>query len=133
VAKPKTGPKAAAEILKGLDEATRTRIFSEIQKKDPKLADIIQNQMFLFDDLLKIENSILQAFLLELDRNLLALALRKVKPELKDKVFEVLPKRLRQELEESIASMGPKKISDVETAQKKIADMIYLKTKKDET
>lgn len=124
MAKPSTGPRGAAELLAGLDDATRERILGEIKSQDPKLAAAIADQMFLFEDLLKVATETLQPILVSLDRTLLATALRKSSHELKTHLLSALPSRSRTELEELIVTIGPKKESDVYAAQKKIAELI---------
>lgn len=128
--KPSTGPRGAAELLAGLDDATRERILGEIKQQDPKLAAAIEDQMFLFEDLIKIDSELLQPILITLDRMLLATALRKSSHELKMHLLGALPNRSRTEIEELIVTIGPKKESDVFAAQKKISELINQLNKK---
>ncbi|MCM0607355.1 MAG: hypothetical protein KA715_14795 [Xanthomonadaceae bacterium] len=125
MAKPSTGPRGAAELLAGLDDATRERILGEIKEQDPKLASAIEDLMFLFEDLLRIDAASLQPFLINLDRTLLATALRKSSHELKMHLLSALPSRSRTEIEELIVTIGAKKESDVYAAQKKISELIH--------
>lgn len=128
--KPSTGPRGAAEALAGLDEATRERIMAEIQAKDPKLADAIKNQMFLFQDLLKYPTQELQTVLMTMDRSLLAIALRKSDDEVKNHLMHALTSRMRNEMEELIATVGPQKQSDIESAQRKIVELFIVQRSK---
>lgn len=131
MAKPSTGPRGAAELLAGLDDASRDRILGEIKSQNPQLAQAISDQMFVFEDLIKIETKTLSPILIDLDRNLLATALRKSSHELKEHVLGAIPSRARSEIEELIVTIGAQKQADVFSAQKKIIELITaLKTKK---
>ncbi|HUU95045.1 MAG TPA: FliG C-terminal domain-containing protein, partial [Phycisphaerae bacterium] len=80
--------------------------------------------MFVFEDILRVEDRGIQAVLKEIDNDELALALRTASDELKDKIFSNMSERAAQLIKEEMEFMGPVRVSDVEGAQQKIVDVV---------
>jgi flagellar motor switch protein FliG len=118
---PFDGVTAAAEMLNQLDPDDRRRILAELIIKDPKLAARIDERMFTFEDLLELEPTSLQTLVKDVHINRLALALRHASEPLKEAIMGAFPKRARDEVEEKIQALGPRRITDIQTAQKEIA------------
>ncbi len=114
------GIKTVADILNNAAKETEQTILELIEEHEPSRAESIRSLMFVFDDLASIDDRGMQAILKEISTNDLALALKTASDELKDKIFRNMSKRAVQILKEEIESMGPVRVSDVETAQQNI-------------
>jgi len=114
------GPKMVAEILNNCDRATEQMVLDAIEEKDDTLADSIRQLMFIFDDLINIDDRGIQAILKEVSSDDLALALKTASEELKDKIFRNMSKRASEILKEEMETKGPVKVSEVEAAQQNI-------------
>ena len=114
------GLKAAAEMLAHLDTAAREKLLANVAERDSALADQLQKQMFVFEDLVHLPPSDLQLVLKEISQTRLALALRNVPEEVKNKLFENMSVRGGESLREEINSQGPRRVSDVESAQSEV-------------
>lgn len=114
------GVQAVVKMLEAMDPKSREKLLMNIAREDPALAIEIEKRLLRFESLLKLEDADLQALLRELPLSLLALAMRKVSTELKDKIFRNLPKRTAQSLDENITALGPRRIKEVERAQREI-------------
>jgi len=114
------GRKAIAEILNNSDRTTEESIFSRLEDKDKALADSIRELMFVFDDIITIDDRSIQMILKEVGTEDLSLALKTASEELKAKMFKNMSQRAAEILKEEISSKGPVKVSDVEKAQLKV-------------
>ncbi len=131
------GFKQAMELLKNLDEKTRSRILTEMQQKDPTLAThlakSVAKNLFSFAELQELSDRSLQSLLRKVPQEKLVLALRGATPEMKDKVFKNLSARMSAVIKEELMALGPQKRAEVEKAQQEVlefADKMGLKVEK---
>lgn len=117
------GVQTVAEMLNVMDKNTEKSIMSRVEEKDPLLAEEIRKLMFIFEDIIKIDDRGIQALLKEVSNDKLLLALKTANQEIKDKIFKNLSKRASELLQDDLATMGPTRISDVETAQMQIVNV----------
>lgn len=114
------GVKIAANILNLMDASLEGRIMEKVREADENLAQRIQDLMFVFDDLAKVDDRGIQSLLREVPSDQLVLGLKGADPALREKVFANMSKRAGETLREELENKGPVKISDVEAAQKEI-------------
>jgi flagellar motor switch protein FliG len=114
------GAQTVAELLARLDKSAEQVILNTIAEHDPALADTIRSLMFVFDDLVKVDDRGIQELLKEIDKNDLAIALRGASPEVKEKFLRNMSSRAAEMLKEDMEARGPVKVSDVEKAQQTI-------------
>jgi len=114
------GIKAAASILNLSDGGVESRIMEQILAQDEELAQKIQDNMFVFDNLKEVDDRGIQTLLREIASDQLLLALRGADDELKDKIFRNMSKRAAEMLREDLAAAAPARLVDVEAAQKEI-------------
>jgi flagellar motor switch protein FliG len=114
------GPKVAANIINFLDGSLSNRIMEEIGIADESLATRIQDMMFVFNDLLEIDDRGIQELLRGVASDKLLLALKGADDRIKEKVFKNMSQRAAEMLRDDLAARGPVKLSDVESAQKEI-------------
>ncbi|QDT17641.1 flagellar motor switch protein FliG [Alienimonas californiensis] len=118
------GAPRVAEILNVTDRMTNKGILESLDRDDADLADQIRRLMFVFDDLLKLDNKAIQALLKEVDTSRWALALKGAGQELTDKVLGNLSQRAADMLREEMDYLGPVKLSEVEAAQGAVVDTV---------
>jgi len=118
------GVQAVAEILNLAGRAAEKAILGGLVDDSPVLVDEIRRLMFVFEDILRVDDRGIQAVLKEIDNDELALALRTASDELKDKIFSNMSERAAQLIKEEMEFMGPVRVSDVEGAQQKIVDVV---------
>ncbi|MBC7603484.1 MAG: flagellar motor switch protein FliG, partial [Ramlibacter sp.] len=114
------GPKTAAEILNFMGGAAETTVLGAIRAEDADLATKIEEQMFTFADLLKLDNKGMQRLLRDVSGDQLVIALKAAEPEMREKVFANMSTRAAETLKEDLESKGPVRLSDVEAQQKEI-------------
>jgi flagellar motor switch protein FliG len=114
------GIKAVAEILNQSDRSTEQMVLEKMEKDNQKLADSIRQLMFVFDDLIQVDDKGIQTILKEVRTEDLSLALKTAASGLKEKIFKNMSKRAAQILKEEMEMKGPAKVSDVEKAQQSI-------------
>jgi flagellar motor switch protein FliG len=114
------GVKSAAEIINMLGNSIETSVLDYIREADPELAQKIMDNMFTFDDLLKIDDRGIQALLKEVQSESLIIALKGATPELREKVFTNMSTRAAETLREDLESRGPVRVSEVESEQKEM-------------
>lgn len=114
------GMKTIAEILNHSDRSTEEALFQKLEEKDKALADSIRELMFVFDDLVELDDRSIQMVLKEVATEELSLALKTASDGLKAKIFKNMSLRASEILKEEIAAKGPVKVSDVEKAQLKV-------------
>lgn len=117
------GVQPVAEMLNVMDKNTETSIMSRIEEKDPILAEEIRKLMFVFEDIVKIDDKGIQALLKEVPNDKLLLALKTADEEIKQKIFKNISQRAANLLKEDLANMGPSRLSDVEGAQVEIVNI----------
>lgn len=114
------GVKCAAEILNFLDSSAEASLMEDLKKSDENLASQIQDLMFVFDNLIDVDDRGIQALLREISSDSLILALKGADEALREKVFRNMSKRAAELLRDDMENRGPVRISDVEAAQKEI-------------
>lgn len=114
------GLKAAAEILNFIEPSKSTAIMESIAKADEPLSTRIQDLMFVFDDLIDLEDRAMQEILRQVPADKLLLALKAADEQLKEKIYKNMSQRAAQMLKDDLEAKGPVKLSDVEAAQKEI-------------
>lgn len=112
-----SGVVLVAEILNTIEKSHEERIFEQLMEIDPELAEEIRNNMFVFDDLVNLDDRGIQTLLKEVDNQTLILALKTADEIIKNKIYNNLSKRASEMLQEDMEVMGPTKLSDVEKAQ----------------
>jgi flagellar motor switch protein FliG len=118
------GVSTIAEILNLVDRTTEKSILDGIETEDPDLVDQIRRLMFVFEDILKVNDKGIQAVLKEVDNEELCLALKTGSDELKEKIFKNMSARASELIKEDMEYMGPVRLSDVEAAQQRIVDVV---------
>jgi flagellar motor switch protein FliG len=118
------GVNAVADMLNLADRATEKGILELLENEDPELVEQIRRLMFVFEDIMLVNDKGIQAVLKEIDNDELALALKTASPELRDKIFKNMSERAAQLIKEDMEYMGPVRVSDVEAAQQRIVDVV---------
>jgi flagellar motor switch protein FliG len=117
------GVQPIAEMLNVMDKSTEQGIMSRVEEKDPQLAEEIRKLMFVFEDLIFVDNRGMQTILKEVPNEKLVVALKTAPDQVKDKVFGNISKRASDLLKDDLNAMGPVRLSDVETAQQEIINI----------
>lgn len=118
------GVERLAEILNLADEMSSELIMSEIEENDPELASQIKQKMFVFEDIVLVDDKGFQKLLRKVETAELAVALKAASNEVKDKVLRNMSQRAGDMLKEEIDDMGPVRMNDVTAAQQKITALI---------
>ena len=119
-----SGLDIAAEIVNNLPKEIAQELLDEIRKENPSLADSIEERMFKFEDIIKLDNRAIIEILKAVDKNDLLLALKGAPQEIMDKFLSNMSKRAAQMFLEDLEALGPVKKSDVERARKKVIAII---------
>ena len=119
-----SGIDVAAEIVNALPKETQVELLEEIKKEDEILAENIEERMFKFEDIIKLDNKAIIEILKSVDKNELMMALKGASQEILDKFLSNMSKRAAEMFLEDMEVLGPVKRSDVEKAQKKIIERI---------
>lgn len=114
------GAKAAANILNFMDSSAESDLIEKIRESDEKLADEIEDLMFVFEDLVDIEDRGFQTLMREVSSDVLAMALKGASDAIKAKVFKNMSQRAAEMLRDDLDAKGPVRLSEVEGAQKEI-------------
>ncbi|MEM7227926.1 MAG: flagellar motor switch protein FliG [Planctomycetota bacterium] len=118
------GVQTVAEILNLVDRGTEKSILDGIEAEDTELVEEIRRLMFVFEDILMVDDKGIQSVLKEVDNDELILALKTASEDLKEKVFGNMSARAADLIKEDMEYMGPVRLSDVETAQQRIVDIV---------
>lgn len=118
------GVDAVVEILNTVDRGTEKHIMENLEIEEPELADEIRKKMFVFEDILLLDDRSIQRVLREVDNNDLAIALKGSNEQVQNAIFSNLSKRLAAMIKEDMEFMGPVRMKDVEEAQQKIVNII---------
>lgn len=119
------GVDSVVEILTNVDRGTEKHILETLESEDAELTDEIKKKMFVFEDIINLDNRSIQRVLREVtDNRELATALKGSKPEVQDVIYANLSKRLAAMIKEDMDFMGPVRRSDSEEAQQKIVNII---------
>jgi flagellar motor switch protein FliG len=118
------GVESIVEILNLVDRSTEKVIIESLEEEDPELAEDIKKRMFVFEDIVMLDDRAIQKVLREVDVSEMAKALKSVDTEVQDKIFRNMSKRASQLLKEDMEYMGPIRMKDVEESQQKIVSII---------
>ncbi len=118
------GVKTVSEILNVMDRATERQILESIEEENPDLATEIKKLMFVFEDLMLVDDKGIQNILKEIENKELALALKLASEDLKEKIFKNMSTRAAELIREELEYMGPVRIADVEQAQQAIVEIV---------
>ena len=118
------GVDAIVEVLNRVDRTTERTIIENLEIQDPELAEEIKRRVFVFEDIVLLDDRSLQLVLREIESKDLALALKASSNEVGEKIYKNMSKRAADMLREEIEYMGPVRIRDVEEAQQKIVNVI---------
>ena len=118
------GVDAVVDILNSVDRSTEKHIMETLEIEEPELADEIRKKMFVFEDILLLDDRAIQRVLRDVDNNDMALALKSANEQVQAAVFNNMSKRLAVMIKEDMEFMGPVRMKDVEEAQQKIVNII---------
>ena len=118
------GVDAIVDILNTVDRGTEKHIMESLEIEQPELADEIRKKMFVFEDILLLDDRAIQRVLRDVDNNDLGIALKGANEEVQNVIFKNLSKRLAAMIKEDMEFMGPVRMKDVEEAQQKIVGVI---------
>jgi flagellar motor switch protein FliG len=118
------GVRLVAQILNVTDRMTNKGVLENLEQEDSDLVNEIKRLMFVFDDLLKLDDKAIQAVLKEVDNNQWAIALKGASEELKQKILGNLSERAAELLKEEMQYAGPQRVSDVEAMQAQIVEVV---------
>lgn len=118
------GPKALVDLLNRVDRSTERLILESLSENNPEMADAVKNMMFVFEDIVQLEDRAVQAVLKEVDMKDLATALKGTSGEVQEKIFRNMSERAVAMLKEDMEFMGPVKLRLVEEAQQKTVAVI---------
>ncbi len=118
------GVDAIVEILNSVDRGTEKHIVESLEMEEPELADEIRRKMFVFEDILLLDDRTVQRVLRDVENSDLSIALKSANEDVKNLIFNNLSKRLATMIQEDMEFMGPVRMKDVEEAQQKIVNVI---------
>ena len=118
------GIDAVAEVLNLVDRGTEKTIIEALEEEDPELAEQIKKKMFVFEDIVLLDDRAIQRVLREVDNQELAKALKSVDAEVQEKIMKNMSRRASSLLREDMDFMGPIRLKDVEDCQQKIVNII---------
>lgn len=118
------GIEAVVEVLNGVDRSTERTILDSLEIQDPELADEIKKRMFVFEDIVILDDRAIQRVVREVDSDDLQLALKVASDEVKDIVFKNMSQRMAETFKDEMEYMGPVRLRDVEEAQTRIVSVI---------
>lgn len=118
------GVDAVVDILNTVDRGTEKHIMETLEIEEPELADEIRKKMFVFEDILLLDDRAIQRVLRDVDNNDLAIACKGSNEEVQTRIFNNMSKRLAEMIKEDMEFMGPVRMKDVEEAQQKIVNII---------
>jgi len=118
------GPRAVADVFNRLGAKSSKSTLSQIEQQDEELATLIKDMMFTFEDMVSLDKNAITETLKAVDKAELMLALKSSPEELKEKFFSAMSERARDAFEEEMQFLGAVKMKDVETAQRKIVEVV---------
>jgi flagellar motor switch protein FliG len=118
------GLESVVEVLNRVDRGTERTIMEGLQEVDEELADEIKKRMFVFEDIVTLDDRAVQLVLREVDNRELALALKMASEEVAQKIYRNMSKRAADMLQEDLEYLGPVRLRDVEEAQQKIVNVV---------
>jgi flagellar motor switch protein FliG len=118
------GVDAVVEVLSGVDRQTEKTILDALEIQDPELAEEIKKRMFVFEDIVTLDNRSIQRIIRECDNDDLLLALKISSDEVKQIIFRNMSQRMAEVFKEEMEIMGPVRLREVEEAQMRIVSVI---------
>ena len=118
------GIDAVVAIVNSADRTTERNIMEYLEENDPELAEEIKKRLFVFEDIIRLDDRSLQRILREVDMKELGLALKGATEELRTKFFKNMSKRAAEMLQEDMDYMGPVRVKDVEESQQKVVNIV---------
>jgi len=118
------GIDSIVQILNGVDRGTERTILDALEIQDPELAEDIKKRMFVFEDIVSIDNRSIQRIIRDVENSDLQLALKVSSEEVREAVFRNMSKRMAETFQEEMEFMGPVRLRDVEEAQTRIVAII---------
>ncbi len=118
------GPKALVDLLNRVDRSTERLIMDSLTENNPELAETVKNMMFVFEDIIQLDDRAIQSIMKEVDMKELATALKGTAGEVQEKIFKNMSERAVAMLKEDMEFMGPVRLRVVEEAQQKIVAII---------
>jgi len=118
------GIDAVVAIVNSADRATERNIMEHLEENDPELAEEIKKRLFVFEDIIRLDDRSLQRVLREVDMKELGLALKGATEDLRAKFFKNMSKRAAEMLQEDMDYMGPVRVKDVEESQQKVVNIV---------
>ncbi|WP_200966087.1 flagellar motor switch protein FliG [Insulibacter thermoxylanivorax] len=118
------GIEAIVQILNGVDRGTERTILDSLEIQDPELAEEIKKRMFVFEDIVNLDNRSIQRIIRDVDNSDLQLALKVASEEVREAIFRNMSKRMADTFREEMEYMGPVRLRDVEEAQTRIVATI---------
>lgn len=118
------GIQTVVEVLNGVDRSTERTILDTLEVQDPELAEEIKKRMFVFEDIVILDNRAIQRVIREVENEDLRLSLRVVSDEVKDVIFKNMSQRMADTFKEEMEYMGPVRLRDVEEAQTRVVSTI---------
>jgi flagellar motor switch protein FliG len=117
------GTRTVADIINAMDRETSQGVLSVIESQNAELHQKIKELLFVFDDLIDIDNKGMQAILREVSSDILSVALRGADPSVADRIYGNMSKRAAEILKEDMEARGPVKLTEVEAAQREIVSI----------
>ncbi|RCW70719.1 flagellar motor switch protein FliG [Saliterribacillus persicus] len=118
------GIQAVVEVLNGVDRSTERTILDSLEIQDPELAEEIKKRMFVFEDIVTLDNRAIQRVIREVENDDLRLALKVASEEVKEIIFNNMSTRMAETFKEEMEFMGPVRLRDVEESQSRIVSVI---------
>ncbi len=118
------GVQVVVEVLNRIDRSTEKSILDTLETENPDLAEEIKRRMFVFEDIVTLDDRSVQLVLREVDSKELSLAMKGTSEEVTSKIYKNMSKRGAAALKEELEYMGPVRMRDVEEAQQKVVNVI---------
>src|SRR5699024_133336 len=118
------GIQAVVEVLNSVDRSTERTILDELEVQDPELSEEIKKRMFVFEDIVTLDNRAIQRVIREVENEDLQLSLKVASEEVQQIIFNNMSQRMAETFKEEMEFMGPVRLRDVEEAQQRIVGTI---------
>ncbi|MDN4073440.1 flagellar motor switch protein FliG [Fictibacillus terranigra] len=118
------GVESVVDVLNGVDRATEKTILDALEVQDPELAEEIKKRMFVFEDIVILDNRAIQRVIREVQNEDMLLSLKAASEEVKELLFQNMSQRMAENFKEEMEFMGPVRLRDVEEAQSRIVGII---------
>jgi len=118
------GLRSLVDLLNQVDRGTERAIFEALEQEHPDIAEEVRRMMFLFEDIVTLDDRSIQQVLREVDTKELAVALKGTRDEVKDAIFRNMSERAATNIREDLEFMGPVRVKQVEEAQQKVVEII---------